>query len=184
MTIANTSYRYLYEIGDYNTSLRVLETATMACTERSTLAYADLRNTAGARYYELNLLTQCRAAWEECKDIREKFLPHDDISSRFPILQRHERIPLTVIVAAIYNNLGNVELAVGNTEEAIECYDRATQIWVNGGDATATRLALTYLCIGRVRMLQGKLTEAMELTAWSEDLFVRTTGKEKGFMAK
>lgn len=87
-------------------------------------------------------------------------------------------------VAAIYNNLGNLELAQGNTEEAIEYFNRATQIWVDGGDATASRLALTYLCVGRVRMLQGNLADAMELTAWSEDLFIRTIGKDKGFMAK
>lgn len=73
---------------------------------------------------------------------------------------------------------------MGQPEDAMACFERATQIWVAGGDATASRLALTYLCIGRVRMLQGKLNEAMELTAWSEDLFTRTVGKDRGFMAK
>jgi hypothetical protein len=43
---------------------------------------------------------------------------------------------------------------------------------------------VTYLCVGRVRMHQGNLAEAMGLTAWSEDLFTRTIGKDKGFMAK
>lgn len=78
--------RYLHELGDYETSLRVLDTANSACTDKTTLAYADLLNTTGARYYELNLLTQCRAAWEKCKEIRERRLPHNDILSRFMIL--------------------------------------------------------------------------------------------------
>ena len=38
--------------------------------------------------------------------------------------------------------------------------------------------------MGRVRMLQARWDEAIELTAWAEDLFIRTTGKDKGFMAK
>lgn len=91
---------------------------------------------------------------------------------------------LTNAVGAIYHNLGNLELAQGNPEDAIERFNRATQIWVDAGDAQASRLAVTYLCVGRVRMHQGNLAEAMELTAWSEDLFTRTIGKDKGFMAK
>jgi hypothetical protein len=88
------------------------------------------------------------------------------------------------IVAASYNNMGNLELAQGNAEAAIDYFNRATHVWVDGGAATASRLALTYLCIGRVRMLQRNLTAAMEMTARSEDLFTRTVGKDKGFMTE
>lgn len=157
---------YLFEVGDYEVAGRILETAASACDNKSSLVYAEIRNTAGARYYDLNRLTDCRMAYEECMRIRQEHLSHKDIG-----------------IASIYHNLGNLELAQGNTEEAMERYNRATQIWVDGGDTTASRLALTYLCIGRVRMLQGNLSKAMEQTALSEALFVRTIGRDKGFMA-
>jgi tetratricopeptide (TPR) repeat protein len=94
------------------------------------------------------------------------------------------RLPLTSTVAGIYNNLGNLELATGNTDEASSYYDKALQIWVEGGDDTASHLALTYLCVGRVHMLCGELKEANKLTSQAEALLLRTTGEGKGFMAK
>jgi tetratricopeptide (TPR) repeat protein len=178
-----TSSRYLYELGDYEISSRILSTATSACDDKTSLIYAELRNTAGAAYFELNLLSDCRMAWEECIAIRTKQLPHDDPGSKSP--RFNTKLPsLTVLVASIYHNLGNLALAQGKTEEAIERLNRATQIWLDGGEATASQLALTYLCVGRVRMLQGSLSVALELTERSGDLFIRTTGREKGFMAK
>jgi tetratricopeptide (TPR) repeat protein len=91
---------------------------------------------------------------------------------------------LSFVVAAINNNLGNVELATGNPEDALKCFDLAIPIWKAGGDKTATHLALSYLCVGRVYMLQGKLTDALRMTSQSDSLFMRTTGSDKGFMAK
>jgi tetratricopeptide (TPR) repeat protein len=91
---------------------------------------------------------------------------------------------LTIAVAAIYNNMGNLELAQGNTEEAAQYYDQAIEIWVNGGDETSTHLALTYLCVGRDWMLRGVLPEALKYTALSDDLLAQTVSGDKGFMAK
>jgi tetratricopeptide (TPR) repeat protein len=91
---------------------------------------------------------------------------------------------LNPLVAAIYNNLGNVELAVGNLEESTDYFTRAIPIWKAGGDETATHLALTYLCMGRVHMFKGEFNEAMKLTSQADALFVRTIGADKGFMLK
>jgi len=68
-------YRYLHELGDYEVSGHVLETALTACENRNSLLYADLRNTAGSRFYDLNRLGDCRKAWDEALAIRKSFLP-------------------------------------------------------------------------------------------------------------
>lgn len=87
-------------------------------------------------------------------------------------------------MAAIYNNLGNVELATGTVDDAIEYFNRAIPIWQTAGDSWATHLALTYLCVGRAYMFQGKLTDALRMTSQSDALFMRTIGKDRGFMAE
>lgn len=87
-------------------------------------------------------------------------------------------------VAAIYNNLGNAELATGNPEDSMAYFNRAIPIWRDGADSTAQHLALTYLCVGRVYMLQGRLLEALKMTSQADALFLRTTGPSTGFMAK
>lgn len=91
---------------------------------------------------------------------------------------------LTNVVAAIYNNLGNLELAQGNVEDAIDYYESALKIWIVGGDPTAEQLAVTYLCVARVHMLKGEYNEAMKFTQLSETLLIRTTGADMAFMAR
>jgi hypothetical protein len=80
--------------------------------------------------------------------------------------------------------MGNLETAQGNLQESRNYFDRAVQIWADGGDATATTLAFTYLSAGRMHMLQGNLTEAMNLTQLAEAIIIRTIGADKGIMAK
>jgi hypothetical protein len=87
-------------------------------------------------------------------------------------------------VASIYSNLGNVELATGNAEDASDYFDRSVKLWMEGGDATAYNLALTYLNVARLQKLRGQLDAAMRTTMLSESLFVRTIGTDRGFMAK
>jgi hypothetical protein len=76
-------------------------------------------------------------------------------------------------VAGIHKNLGNLETASGNLAESRDYFRRATLIWVAGGDATGYQLALTYLCVGRMHMLQGNFHEAERNAAISESMFVR-----------
>jgi hypothetical protein len=75
--------------------------------------------------------------------------------------------------AGVYNNLGNLETASGNLVESSDYFERATLIWVAGGDATASHLALTYLSVGRMHMLQGNFREAEKNMTLSESIFVR-----------
>ncbi|KAG0647439.1 hypothetical protein D0Z07_6667 [Hyphodiscus hymeniophilus] len=158
--------RYLLELGDYDVGGRVIETAAVACDDKRSIMYAEIRNTAGARLLDLNRLSQCRLAFEESKRIRTEHLTH-----------------LHPLMASINHNLGNLELALGNTEDSLDYYNQAAEGWLHNGDPSARGLALTYLCMGRVYMLQMDLDEALKLTALSEALFIRTIGRDKGFMS-
>ncbi|KAH8752637.1 P-loop containing nucleoside triphosphate hydrolase protein [Hyaloscypha finlandica] len=149
---------YLHELGDYEVSGRVLETALTACEDPKSLLYADLRDTAGTRFFNLNRLSDCHKAWDESLTIRKSLLSYDSPE-----------------LAAIYHNLGNLELARGNPEDSLLYFNRAILIWKDGGDETAQQLALSYLCVGRVYMLQGKLANALKMTSQSESLFTGTT---------
>lgn len=77
--ISNTTHlhRYLHELGDYEVSGQALETAVSACENRDSLLYAELRSTAGSRFYDINKLGLCRKAWDEALAIRKSFLPQD-----------------------------------------------------------------------------------------------------------
>lgn len=63
-------------------------------------------------------------------------------------------------------------------------FERATQIWVAGEDATAVQLALTHLCVGRLHTLRKAVGEAFKATNLAETIFLRTMGADKGFMAE
>jgi tetratricopeptide (TPR) repeat protein len=163
--LGNCAY-YLREIADFDVCSRVIETATSACVDKTSLLYARLMLISGNIAYDLNRLTECRNAWDITMRIRLNKLAHDDPA-----------------VASIYNNMGNLETAQGNLQESRNYFDRAVQIWADGGDATATTLAFTYLSAGRMHMLQGNLTEAMNLTLIAESIIIRTFGADKGIMA-
>jgi tetratricopeptide (TPR) repeat protein len=89
-----------------------------------------------------------------------------------------------LLVAAVVHNMGNLESAAGNYELAKENFDRAVSIRVKQGETAANQLALLYLCIGRVHHLEGDYDEAMKTYAKAENLFVRTLGAEKHYMAQ
>lgn len=84
----------------------------------------------------------------------------------------------------MYHNLGDLELADGETQEALDYLERAKGIYMQWGDSAADKMALTHLCIGRVQMSKGQLAEAMASTNISEVIFKRTSGSDKGFMVK
>jgi tetratricopeptide (TPR) repeat protein len=77
-------------------------------------------------------------------------------------------------VAGIYNNLGNLETASGNLTEASDYFERATLIYIEGGDKTGFNLARTYLNLGRMHMLSGNFSEAETKIGLAESLYLRT----------
>lgn len=70
--------RYLYEIGDFDGTGRVLETAIGACEDKTSIFYARLVDIAGSRFFDLNRLSDCRNAWETTLRIRKERLDYDD----------------------------------------------------------------------------------------------------------
>ncbi|PVH79053.1 hypothetical protein DL98DRAFT_633450 [Cadophora sp. DSE1049] len=156
---------YLYEIGDYDTCGSLTTTGLLACQNVESMAKAHLLLTDGCRWYEMNNLVECRRVWEESMRIREKLLPRD-----------HPEL------AAIHNNLGNLEAAVGNLEAAIPHYHRAQNIWIQGGDTMQETLAISYLNLGRLYTLKGMLDKALEFTAKSNTTVQKVYGPKAAFM--
>ena len=152
---------------------RVVETGIEACEDKTSILYSRLVDTAGSRFFDLNRLSDCRKAWETALKIRKERLSHDSPLSKYNSPIFPSLCVLNVKVAGIYNNLGNLETACGNLAESRDYFERATLIWIAGGDATAFQLALTYLCVGRMHMLQGNFRDAEKNTTHSESIFVR-----------
>jgi len=159
-------HRYLYEIGDYDTSLQLVYAASAACDDKDSSRYANLQNTSGACYFDLNRLQDCRRDWVIALSIQERRFGHD-----------------VVKVGYMMRNMGNLETGCGRYDEAMELFTRAVSIHLALGDSAAAQLALTYLSIGRLYCVQGLYDEAMKTLASSEALFVRTFGAETHFMA-
>ena len=166
------------------------ENGIIACGSKTARLYASLRLTEGACLFELNKLTDCRKAWEEAQRVSNSQLRKDgpgSMSLNLRVSLLHPLVSvialLTVSVAAMYNNLGNLELAVGQVERAMENYEHALRIWIKW-PKSEMQLAITYLCLGRVYMLQGNYSEALETTNTSDDLVRRSLGTDKGFDAQ
>ncbi|PVH73594.1 hypothetical protein DL98DRAFT_594860 [Cadophora sp. DSE1049] len=157
---------YLFELGDYDTCEEIFDTALTACQDKKSLLYSQLRGTQSGLFFDLNLLSKCREAWEETLQIREESLPHDDPH-----------------VAGMVSNLGNLDLPEGNVEAALRYYERALQVWINSSEESAQPLAKTYLSLGRAHMYQGNLAEALRYTAAAETLAARAMGTGVGVMA-
>ena len=79
--------------------------------------------------------------------------------------------------------MGNLESAQGNFETAQTLFDRAVAIRDAQGETAANQLALLYLCIGRNLFWQKQYDEAEKTYAKAENLFVRTLGADKSYMA-
>lgn len=154
-------------MADYDLSLRVTKTAFTACPDDRSSQYASLCSTAGACYYELNKL---HASWEEYQkalEIRETDGNNDD-----------------TLLSDILHNLGNLESARGNYDDAWELLSRSREIRIRQGDPAASQLALSNLCIGRLHTLWGNNDEATKWLSQAELLFVRTLSTSKHHIAQ
>lgn len=160
------SYRYLYEIGDYDTCLKLVNTASAACEDKTSVRYANLRNTAGTCYFDMNRLQDCRRDYEIALAVQESENGHDDVK-----------------VSYMLHNMGNLETGCGRYEEAMDYYTKAIAIRTTQGESAAGQLALTNLCIGRLCYFRKEYDEAMKFLASSEELFVQTSGADTYFMA-
>jgi tetratricopeptide (TPR) repeat protein len=159
--------RYLFELTDFDEALRIVGIASSACKDKKSILYAHHRNTAGSCYYEMNQLIPCRNDYTLTLEIRRSKLSGDDPE-----------------MASILANMGNLEYADGNLDEALVYYNQAMEIRTRLGDIAANRLALSYLQIGRVHLQRKMVDEALIMFAKSEALFVRTVGGSRQHMAR
>ena len=69
---------YLHEIGDWEDCNRIIEIAKARCSDKTSLLYSHLLNTAGASLFELNMLAASRLNLEESLRIRNLHLATND----------------------------------------------------------------------------------------------------------
>lgn len=169
---SNPGFRYLYEIGDYILAVDIVDIAKSVCEDKSSAEFARLCNAQGASFYELNRAADCRSDWEYAFALRQKFLQATPTD-----------IAIIADVGISLHNLGNMEHSAGNYDRALSYYGQAVEIRLRIGDAVAFHITLTYLGIGRCFAAQKKFDEAMRMYAQAEQLFVRTLGAQKYFMA-
>jgi tetratricopeptide (TPR) repeat protein len=163
--LANSAW-YLFEIADYDECLNIIRTARAACEDPTSLDFAHLLNTEGTTYFEQNKLRLSRDACEAARRIREEKLNSDSAE-----------------MAIVLGNLGNIESAQGNLEEALELLTQAARIRERIGDEAAVMLALNYLQIGRVYFLKGEYTRAYIEYQRCEGVFLKKAGRNGWFLA-
>jgi tetratricopeptide (TPR) repeat protein len=80
--------------------------------------------------------------------------------------------------------MGNLELATGNFDEAVEYLNKAIAIRLEHGDAAGSLLANSYLCLARAHAIRQEYETAFTILGQSEALFFRIAGADAHFMAQ
>lgn len=155
-------------MGDYDLSRKLVDTAMLICKDTESHTFAHLCNTQGSNYYGLNRVVDCRRTWEMALQICETLNAE----------------PGQGYTAISLHNIGNLESATGHYEKALEYYRRSVEIGLKIGDKAALLLGMTYLGIGCCHAHYKNFSEARRFFGQAEQLFVRTLGADKYFMAK
>jgi tetratricopeptide (TPR) repeat protein len=158
--------RYLYQIGDYETCLQLVNTASNACKDKDSTVYAHLKIAAGTCYFDMNKLKDCRRDYEIALAIQEREGENNDLKASYML-----------------HNMGNLETACSRLEEAETYYTKAIKSRTEGGDSAAFELALTCLCMARLYYLWGTYDQSKKYLSTAEGLFVRIYGPDTHLMA-
>jgi tetratricopeptide (TPR) repeat protein len=81
-------------------------------------------------------------------------------------------------------NLESADSTMDNLEKAMDYFQRAIAIRIEGGDEVASLLANSYLCMSRAYFFKKEYESALNMVAQSEALFVHTIGPDAHFMAQ
>jgi len=154
-------------VSDYAECLKICDVGCSASANKRSIPYAHLLNTIGAMQYEMNNLKASRKAFETVYSIRlELFGPKD------------------LEVATILANIGNIESAEGNYDEAQDLFERAATIREQyGGQEESEMLGLTCMQLGRVAALRGEYDQAWKMYQKSEAYLLRKPGHNEAFSA-
>lgn len=160
--------RYLYEVSDYSECLRICDVGCSASVSKRSIPYAHLLNTIGVIQYELNNSKASRKAFETALNIRLEIFGAKHLE-----------------VATVLANIGNVESAKGNYDEAQDLFERAAVIREQAGGPLEEleMLALTFMQLGRVAALRGDYDHACKMYQKSEAYLLRKPGHNDGFLA-
>ncbi|OBT62906.1 hypothetical protein VE03_07906 [Pseudogymnoascus sp. 23342-1-I1] len=140
--MSNCSW-YLHESGKSDDCLNLVEAGKEACTDKDSLLYSHLLNTAGAQLLEQNKLILMRQNLERSLEIREKFLAEDD-----------EDLLCTL------NNFANLKVAEGRYFEAILLDNRVVAAKESMGQGSGPLVAMCSNALARAHMGNGDFIEA------------------------
>jgi tetratricopeptide (TPR) repeat protein len=155
-------------MSDYDLGNEVIDIAKSACSDKESHTYSRLCNTHGSNLSELNKTEETRLNFMRALGIRETLKVE---------LYQGDR-------AVAYLNMGNIETATQHYDKALDYYQRAVEIYPTLGDVAAWKLGLVYMGIGRCHAAQLRYQDARRLYGQAEQLFVRTKGSDKHFMAQ
>jgi tetratricopeptide (TPR) repeat protein len=159
--------RYLYEIGEFDDALKLLDMAYTVCPDKTTLVYAHLCNSAAAILFELNDLKKCKEMDDKAFAIRSTLLPEDDLD-----------------LAACFHNLGLLEGAQGRQDESMALIARAERARVKAGEEAIISLGLGHLIYGRAHFFKSQFQEARARYDEAGKIFARTLGPKSQFSAQ
>jgi tetratricopeptide (TPR) repeat protein len=165
--------RYLYETGDYNLSIEIIDIVQSVCTGKTSVFFAELCNTHGAVFYELNRTADCRANWKQSYTLRKHFAAEaapDDVHAM-------EDFGFSM------HNWGNLEYSAGRYEQVLQHYCGAVDIRLKIGNGADVYLPMAYLGIGSCFAGQKRFDGALQIYGQAQKLFLRTLGPQKYFMS-
>ena len=133
------------------------------CSDRDSILYAHLANTAGSIYFELNDLKKARPHLETVLDIRKRRDTEEEYSNTL-------------------SNMANLLSAEGRIDEALSAFEEAESVRHKLGENGILGLALTSLGIGRAQNLRGDHTSAEAKVQAAKDIVLRKFGAYGHFM--
>jgi len=83
-----------------------------------------------------------------------------------------------------FQNMGNLESATGNLDDAMKFFEKEIAVRIDAGDAAATLLANSYLCLSRVYHLKREYEQSFKILAEAEALFFRTSASNDYFLSR
>ena len=144
-------------------ALGLVSIAMSTCSDRDSILYAHLANTAGSIHFELNDLKKARPYYEAVLDIRRRRDTQEEYSNTL-------------------SNMANLLSAEGCADEALSAFAEAEGIRSKLGDDGIIGLALTFLGIGRAHNLKGDQTSAEAKVKIAKDIILRKFGAYGHFM--
>jgi tetratricopeptide (TPR) repeat protein len=154
-----TLHRYLFETGELDDALSILDIAYDMCTDKTTLVYAHLCNSAAVIFFEMNELKKCQEMNDIAYSIRSKLLPENDLD-----------------LANCYHNLGQLAGSRGDYDASMAYLAKAEKARISAGEEAIISLGLGHLIYGRAQFNKMEYQGATERYGLAEKIFARTLG--------